>query len=291
LTSIDYSLPVASAQVKSCLLLAGLAADGPVRLHEPGPSRDHTERMLSYMGAQIKTTRDQDGPGSSVTLLPISASPRPLHLQLPGDFSSAAFLIVAALIAPGSQIVLENVGLNPTRTGLLDVLNEMGADIQIIQVREQAGEPCGDLRVRHSQLQAGRVSGERVVRMIDEFPAFAVAACYAEGSSLVCDASELRLKESDRIGALAQELRRLGIEIQEAADGFTISGRREVSGGKVSPHKDHRLAMALAVAGLAGKGPIQVQEAEIIAESYPEFTQVLIELGADIRLEEASHAG
>ncbi len=289
LRAIEYSLPVASAQVKSCLLLAGLAADGPLHLHEPGPSRDHTERMLSHMGAQIKTTRDQGGPGSTVTLLPLSVSLRPLHLQLPGDFSSAAFLIVAALITPGSQITLENVGLNPTRTGLLDVLKEMGADIRIIQVREQAGEPCGDLLVRHSRLRAGRVSGERVVRMIDEFPAFAVAACQAEGTSQVCDAAELRVKESDRIAALAQELRALEIEIQEAADGFTIRGGKGISCGSVSPHKDHRLAMALAIAGLAGRQPLQVQGAEIIAESFPEFSQVLTELGADLRVEDESH--
>ena len=292
LRPLDYSLPVASAQVKSCLLLAALAASGPTTLTEPGPSRDHTERLLSGMGVKVNShwslvTGDQasvgGGRASVVELIPLSPlALAPLCLELPGDISAAAFLIVAALITPGSQIVLRGVGLNPTRSGLLDALQAMGAEIQISNRSQRHGEACGDLMVRASRLHGVQVGGDLVVRMIDEFPAFAVAAAYAQGETVVCQAEELRLKESDRISALCQELRKLGVQVSEAPDGFTVQGGQPPHGAVVDPHGDHRLAMALAVAGLAAQEPVEVQGAGIIQESFPDFAAVLARLGAEV---------
>jgi 3-phosphoshikimate 1-carboxyvinyltransferase len=205
---------------------------------------------------------------------------KPLKLSLPGDFSSAAFLIVAALITPGSDITIRDVGLNATRTGLLDVLLSMGASIQIVAQPTRSGEPVGDLKIRHSSLNGVDVSGEQVVRMIDEFPIFAIAAAYADGVSTVRDAGELRLKESDRITALCTELQRLGANVEEVQDGFTVHGLGTLQGGMVDPHGDHRLAMSMAVAGLASEKPITIQNAAIINESFPEFNEVLANLGA-----------
>jgi 3-phosphoshikimate 1-carboxyvinyltransferase len=204
-------------------------------------------------------------------------------MTLPGDMSAAAFLIVAALITPGSEVRLCNVGLNPTRTGLLEALGQMGAQIEINPKGEQAGEPTGDLVVRHSTLQATTVSGPMVVQMIDEFPAFALAAAFARGETIVSEAEELRFKESDRISVLVAELNKLGVQASENQDGFTIRGGRLPSAGQVEAHGDHRLAMALALAGLAGQGPVAVSGAHIIAESFPEFPTVLRKLGADIQ--------
>jgi 3-phosphoshikimate 1-carboxyvinyltransferase len=275
LRAMEYTLPVASAQVKSCLLLAALAAEGPVTLREPGPSRDHTERMLRAMGARVES-----GAGNVVTLLPPVAPLRPLRLRLAGDLSSAAFLVVAALITPGSEVTIRDVGLNPTRTGILDALRAMGADIRSVNPREWSGEPVGDLIVRHSVLRATRVSGDLVVRMIDEFPIFAVAAALAEGATEVREAEELRHKESDRIQALAQELRVLGVGIEPLPDGFRIVGG-PVSGGLVNPHGDHRIAMSCAVAGLVARRPVTVEGAEILHESFPAFRETLSALGAE----------
>jgi len=282
LRSLDYKLPVASAQVKSCLLLAGLAAGGVTRLHEPGPSRDHTERMLSEMGVRISSLVNEGEYPYSVELLPPAAQKlSPLQAAIPGDFSSAAFLIAAALFVPGSELTLNGVGLNPTRTGLLEALKAMGADIQICKTGHQAGEPLGDLKVRYSRLIGGTVSGQLVVRMIDEFPVFAVAAAYAHGPTRICQASELRHKESDRIAALVLELNKLGVKAEESLDGFTVYGRGAVNGGTVDPHKDHRLAMALAVAGLASQEPVAVQNAtSLIGESFPGFIATLRSLNA-----------
>jgi 3-phosphoshikimate 1-carboxyvinyltransferase len=290
---IDYTLPVASAQVKSCLLLAALAADGPTALREPGPSRDHTERMLRSMGVSITSEQlsvdnsKAENPGNTLYITrivpPREGALRPLRLTLPGDISSAAFLIVAALVTPGSEITLRDVGLNLSRTGLLDALRAMGADLQIVTQNERDGEPVGDLRVRHSRLHATRVNGSLVVRMIDEFPAFAVAAAYARGTTLVSEADELHHKESDRISALCQELCSLGVQSSETPDGFIIQGGQALQGGTVQPHGDHRLAMSLAVAGLAAQAPVTVEGAEIISESFPEFVMTLQNLGADLR--------
>ena len=287
LRSLDFTLPVASAQVKSCLLLAALAAEGETILKEPGPSRDHTERMLRAMGAAVNSY-PVSIPGEQVDRIETRFLPPdplkldPLNLVLPGDFSSAAFLIVAAIITPGSQININGVGLNPTRTGLLDALQSMGADITITNQYESCGEPLGDLQVRHGPLRGITVSGSMVVRMIDEFPVFAVAAANAMGQSVVTQAKELRHKESDRIDDLCRELRCLGVDLEEAADGFTINGGEVLHGGQVISHGDHRLAMALAVAGLAAKGPVEVEQAGILTESFPQFIKTLQSLGAEI---------
>lgn len=279
LRALDYHLPVASAQVKSCLLLAALAADGSTVLSEPGPSRDHTERMLKWMGVEVVS-----GNGFVTRLTPPSPLRlKPLELILPGDISAAAFLIVAALIVPGSDITIHSVGLNPTRTGLLDVLLDMRANLEIIPYPDQAGEPVGDVIVRGSELTGVEVNGSRVVRMIDEFPAFAIAAAYATGITVVKDAQELRYKESDRIAALCQELRRLGIAASETPDGFIIQGGLPVTGGVVSAHGDHRLAMALSLAGLIAQAPVSVTGAEMLDESFPGFIGALHQLGADIQ--------
>lgn len=309
LHSITYAMPVASAQVKSCILLAALAAGGPTTVTEPGPSRDHTERMLGAMGVTV--TNRQPGDDSPAwgevddtwaTRLVPSHPLRltPLHLTLPGDQSAAAFLMVAALVTPGSQVRLRGVGMNPTRTGLLDTLQAMGGDIQVEVTEEQGGEPVGDILVRHSTLHGVEVSGDLVVRMIDEFPVFAVAAAYAEGTTLVRDAQELRHKESDRISVLGNELRRLDIDFCETPDGFIIQGGKPVGGlggfgespaggGADFPvghsNGDHRIAMSLAVAGLAAAGPVGVAGAGMIHESFPGFVQTLQALGADLTLQ------
>jgi 3-phosphoshikimate 1-carboxyvinyltransferase len=292
LRAIDHTLPVASAQVKSCLLLAALAAEGTTTLREPGPSRDHTERMLRSMGVNVTsdqafTTGDVDlqVPKTEYITRLTSPSPvalAPLEMYLPADFSSAAFLIVAALISPGSEIVLRGVGLNPTRTGLLEVLVEMGADIQVYNQDERGGEPVGDLRICNSQLVGTQICGDRVVRMIDEFPAFAAAAAYAEGESEVSQAEELRHKESDRISALCAGLRALGISARERRDGFTLSGEHAPRGGIVDAGGDHRLGMAFAIAGLAAREPVTIEGAQVIAESFPAFTRTLTQLGARV---------
>jgi 3-phosphoshikimate 1-carboxyvinyltransferase len=291
LRGITCALDVASAQVKSCILLAALSASGQTTVSEPGPSRDHTERMLRAMGVSVDShARGQ--PFVTRLVPPDDGRLRPLHMRLPCDMSAAAFLIVAALITPGSEITLRGVGLNPTRTGLIEALAEMGGDVQSLQTGDQGGEPVGDVTVRHSRLHAIEVYGERVVRMIDEFPVFAVAAAYAEGRTLVRDAQELRLKESDRIGLLGRELSGLGVTFDETPDGFAIEGRGEVRGGAGEAHGDHRLAMSLAVAGLAARQPTRVAGAEIVAESFPDFAHTLQGLGADIRVQsEAEQPG
>ena len=264
LRAVDYTLPVASAQVKSCVILAALAADACSIIREPGPSRDHTERMLSAMGADI-----QWSPGV-VEICPLISALKPLHIALAGDISSAAFLLVAAAIVPGSSICIREVGLNPTRTGILDVLSAMGALITIDNERRVAGEPVGDIHLVSSELKAITVSGDLVVRMIDEFPAFAIAACYAEGVTVVRDARELRFKETDRIAVLCGELQKLGVQLEMYDDGFAIHGRT-LRGGIGDGAGDHRIAMSLAIAGLASPEPVIVQHAEILNESFPDF--------------------
>lgn len=283
LHGMEYTMPAASAQVKSCLLLAGLAASDPVILHEPGPSRDHTERMLANMGCQIEVKAGEGGP--TVVLQPAQSDLVPLQMRLPGDISSGSFLIAAALITPESEICLRHVGTNPTRSGILDALRAMGAEIVVEEKGEQAGEPYGDITIRSSKLLGTEVGGELVVRMIDEFPIFAVAACFAQGRTVVKEAGELRYKESDRISALCRELRILGAQVDETADGFIIYGPCKLQGGMVDPHGDHRLAMALGTAGLAAQGPVSIQNAEITHESFPEFWKMLRGLGAQIDME------
>lgn len=276
LRAADHILPVASAQVKSCLILAALAADGVTTVREPGPSRDHTERMLSAMGAGIRSDNH------TVSVDPLARPLAPLNLTLPGDISSAAFLLVAAALVPGSSVLIRDVGLNPTRTGILEVLQAMGARVTVMNRSLAAGEPIGDIRLTAAPLKAIRVSGDTVVRMIDEFPIFAIAACFATGVTDVCDAEELRYKETDRIGVLCGELAKLGARIEERKDGFRIHGGT-LKGGACEAHGDHRLAMSLALAGLAAPSPVTVHHAEILNESFPDFVSQLRRLGATVR--------
>jgi 3-phosphoshikimate 1-carboxyvinyltransferase len=275
LSGISYTLPVASAQVKSAVLLAGLNAEGATTVIQPGPARDHTERMLRAMGADL--TLD----GDTATLRP-GAPLAALDLSVPGDLSSAAFVIVAACLIAGSDVHLEGVGLNPTRTGLLDVLRRMGADIQIEETGEETGEPVGELVVRASRLHGALVQGDEVVRTIDEFPILAVAATQAEGVTEVRDAAELRIKEVDRIALLAAELRKLGAQTEERPDGFVIEGPARLKGAAVDGHGDHRLAMALAVAGLIAEGQTSIDNADAIGDSFPGFARTFTQLGADL---------
>ena len=273
LQGITYDMPIASAQVKSAILLAGLNADSPTTVLQPGPARDHTERMLRSMGARL------DENGNELTIHPC-AELSPLDIQVPGDVSSAAFLLVAGLLAPGSQLTIRGVNLNPTRTGLLDVLGEMGADTRLANVGEQAGEPIGDILVRHSALKGIQIGGETVVRMIDEFPILMVAALQAEGETIVRDARELRVKETDRIAVMAGELRKLGAVIEEREDGFRIVGPQVLSGGQVDGHDDHRIAMSLTVAGLSSAEGAIVTDAACADDSFPGFAATLQKLGA-----------
>ncbi|MCP4166625.1 MAG: 3-phosphoshikimate 1-carboxyvinyltransferase [Chloroflexi bacterium] len=271
---VDYTLPVASAQVKSCLLIAGLFADGLTVVREPGPARDHTERMLLAMGAPIVRH------GSIITSEKPQDPLQPLEITVPGDFSSAAFLLAAAAMAPGHQVSITSVGVNPTRRGLLDVLVEMGADITMDHWGESVGEPTGDLHVRSSQLKATIIGGKDIVTLIDELPIFAVVATQAHGSTIVEDAAELRVKETDRIATTVSELRKMGADIEERADGFIVHGPTPLHGARVDSFGDHRLAMALAIAGLIADGATVVQDSDCISDSFPGFEMILERLGA-----------
>lgn len=276
LTGAHYDMPVASGQVKSALLLAGLYADSPTTVTQPGPARDHTERMLRAMGVRID---QEDEAGNCLTLCP-GGRLEPLDITVPGDPSSAAFPLVAALLAPGSDLTITGVDLNPTRTGLLDALAEMGADFAISNRSTQAGEPVGDIQVKSSALRGVDIGGETVVRMIDEFPILMVAATQAEGETIVRDARELRVKETDRIAVMTAELRKLGAVIEEREDGFRIAGPQRLSGGQVDGHDDHRIAMSLTIAGLiAAEGAI-VTDAACAADSFPGFAETLAGCGA-----------
>jgi 3-phosphoshikimate 1-carboxyvinyltransferase len=289
LHSLDYAMPIASAQVKSTLLLAALAADGPCIIHEPGPTRDHTELLLGSLGIRI-STHEHAGENHQV-LRTISLSPPgslslpPISMTVPGDISSAAFLIVGASIAEGSDIQILHTGINPTRTGLIDALRRMGANITISGKRLHNGEPTGEIGVISSPLSGIQVNGPLVVRMIDEFPAFTTAAVFARGQTFVSDAEELRHKESDRITSLVDEFRILGAHIDENRDGYVIDGGDPLKGGIVKAHGDHRLAMALSIAGLAAAGPVTIQGAEIISESFPGFFEALQQLRATVIVE------
>jgi 3-phosphoshikimate 1-carboxyvinyltransferase len=275
LFGIEYTLPVASAQVKSALLLAGLYADSPTTLHVPGPARDHTERMLLAMGAELEASNGDVEIRPGIELWP-------LNVVVPGDFSSAAFLIAAASMLPGSEISIEGVGVNPTRTGLLDVLQEMGADVVLHNERMASGEPVADLDVCTSELRGIEVGGNTVVRMIDEFPVLAVLATQAQGETIVRDAGELRVKETDRIATAVGELRRLGAEIEPRPDGFVVHGPTPLAGSAVHSHGDHRLAMALVVAGLIAAPETLVQDVDCIADSFPGFVPTVARLGGQV---------
>lgn len=269
----QHQLPVASAQVKSALLLAGLHADGQVTVAEPETSRDHTERMLSRFGARV------DREGYRVTISP-GTELKGQPVQVPGDFSSAAFFLPLGCLLPDSDLTIRRVGVNPTRTGFLDVLREMGADVRVNDPADE-GEPTATLRASASRLIGVRVGGALIPRLIDELPALAVAAALAQGVTEVRDARELRIKESDRIFTLATELAKLGVRIEEREDGFLIRGGSSLTGARVRSHGDHRVAMALIVAGLLASGQTVVEDTACIATSFPEFIPTLQALMGD----------
>jgi 3-phosphoshikimate 1-carboxyvinyltransferase len=265
-TPLTYELPVASAQVKSAVLLAGLCADGPVAVVEPTPSRDHSERMLQSFGARVDVT------GRTVTLVPGELSAT--RVRVPGDISSAAFILAAGLIVPGASVVVTNVGVNPTRTGLLDVLDAMGAKVEWSDVTSDP-EPTARLAVRATTLAGASVDGAIVPRMIDEFPVLAVLAALADGVTDVRGAAELRVKESDRIAAIGRELGKMGVTVEDRPDGFRIEGPQRLRGARVASGGDHRMAMALAVAGLVAEGTTVIDDIACIATSFPGFVATL----------------
>jgi len=270
LRSIYYHSPVASAQVKSAVLLAGLFADGETAVLEPEKSRDHTERMLSAFGARVETQGREVRVQSSPEL-------RGRLVRVPGDISSAAFFLVAASIVPGSDLLLRNVGVNPTRTGVLEALQEMGADLVCLNGREESGEPVADIRVRHATLRGIEIGGALIPRLIDELPVLAVAAAFAEGTTIVREAAELRVKESDRIAVMTEELGKLGADITALPDGFVVCGGKKLTGGRVSSRGDHRIAMSLCVAALAASSPVTLDDPDCMAVSYPGFLKTLLQ--------------
>ncbi|OGW49777.1 MAG: 3-phosphoshikimate 1-carboxyvinyltransferase [Nitrospirae bacterium GWC2_57_9] len=267
--AIDFNGPVASAQVKSALLLAGLYADGVTTVQEPSKSRDHTERMFSFFGVDIRVE------GTKVSVKGRQALRPKGVVEIPADISSAAFFMVAACIVPGSDLLIRNVGVNPTRTGVIDVLSAMGADIALESRREQAGEPVADIRVRYRKLRATEVSGEVIPRAIDEIPVLSVAAAFAEGTTVIRDAAELRVKESDRIATMAAELAKTGVLVRELPDGMEITGRDRLKGAVCESHGDHRIAMSMAIAGLAADNETVIRDAAWIDTSFPGFERLL----------------
>jgi len=273
LKGIDYISPIASAQVKSCVLAAGLNAEGITSFTEPCKSRNHTELMFKFMGADIKED------GNKIIIK--NSMLHPADITVCGDISSAAFFITAALIVPNSDITIKNTGINETRSGILDVYKKMGADIEILNERTVSGEKTADLRVKYSKLKGTVIEGSIIPRLIDEIPAIAAAAALAEGGTVIKDAQDLRNKESDRINAMALGLSSLGADIQETADGLIIQGKKELEGGcKCSSFHDHRIAMSLYTAGLACKKPIQINEFEWVNISFPEFLELFSKITA-----------
>jgi len=274
LQPIEYRSPVASAQVKSALLLAGMQIEGTTTVYEPHLSRDHSERMLRYFGADIVSF---DG-GASVT--------GRVRLQgrdvvVPGDISSAAFYLVAGLIVPGSELLLKNVGINPTRNGIIEILQQMGGSIEMVNERELCGEPVADLLVKSSDLHGIEIGGELIPRAIDEFPVVSVAAVFASGTTTIRDAQELRVKETDRIAAMCQALGGLGADIEPLEDGMRISGGKPLQGGAIDSCGDHRIAMSMAVAALAAQGSVTISDTCCTETSFPGFWELLTSIRVD----------
>lgn len=271
LHGIDYVSPIASAQVKSCVLLAGLKAGGITTFSEPYLSRNHTELLLKYMGAEI------DSVGTCVKIRKSALQPK--NIEICGDISSAAFFIAAGLIVPDSDIILKDVGLNCTRTGILDVAKSMGGDVEILDKQTVSGEVKGDIRIRYSKLRGCVIEKDLIPRLIDELPIIAVMASLAEGQTIVKDAQDLRNKESDRIAAVVSELRKLGADINETPDGFVINGKKSLKGGaQVKSYHDHRLAMSLYVAGLVCDEAVAIDDFEWVSISFPNFEFLLSKL-------------
>ncbi|HIY38841.1 MAG TPA: 3-phosphoshikimate 1-carboxyvinyltransferase, partial [Candidatus Agathobaculum merdigallinarum] len=264
-------LPVASAQLKSAILLAGLYAEGQTTVIEPAPSRDHTERMFRALGVEVETH------GNTITLDP-PEDLRAVDIAVPGDISSAAFFLVAGAIVPDSELTIRNVGVNPTRTGILDVLRDMGADISISNFRDNA-EPVCDLTVKHSALRGVEIGGSIIPRLIDELPVIAVAAAFAEGETVIRDAQELKVKESNRIAAMVNELTRAGVDAEETEDGMIIRGGKTPRAASFETYGDHRIAMSLAVLALAAEGASRINDPDVVAISYPDFFDTLTQLG------------
>ena len=265
LRGIDFVMPVPSAQVKSAVLLAGLYADGETIIDQPQESRDHTERMLTQMGANIKQER------KCIIISAQKPALIPLKMNIPGDLSSAAYWLVAAAIHPNAALEMLNCSMNPTRTGIIEVLQAMGANLKTTKQRLEGNEPVADLYIESSRLNAIDIDSEIMPRLIDEIPVIAVAACYAHGKTTIRGAGELRIKESDRIKTTVQELKRLGADIEELSDGMVINGGKQLYGATVKSYNDHRLALSLAVAGLAAKGETLIQGAHSAEVSYPGF--------------------
>lgn len=271
LHGIEYTLPVASAQLKSAILLAGLYADTPTTVIEPAPSRDHTERMLRALGCQVETE------GCRITLYP----PEKLtacDITVPADISSAAFFLVAGAIVPGSEFTIRNVGVNPTRDGVIEVLQNMGADLTLENLRDD-GEPICDITVRASGLHGTEISGDIIPRLIDELPVLAVAAACAAGTTIIRDAAELKVKESNRIAAMVTELTRAGADVQETEDGMIIHGGKPLSGASFDTYHDHRIAMSMAVCALVCAGESEIKDTDVVSISYPNFFDTLHQLG------------
>ncbi|HET9883369.1 MAG TPA: 3-phosphoshikimate 1-carboxyvinyltransferase [Candidatus Binatia bacterium] len=271
LKGIEYSMPIASAQVKSAILLAGLQAEGVTIIEEPQNSRNHTELMIKGFGGEVRL----DGRHVSVQ------GGQTLHgkdVRIPGDISSAAFFLVAAALRPASQIVVRRVGVNPTRDGVIEILRRMGAEIELLNATIETGEPVGDLKVTGRRLKGVEIGAELVTRTIDEYPILAIAAALAEGDTVISGVKELRFKESDRISAMSEGLRRLGVDVEEREDGLTIRGRETLQGNKVRSFGDHRIAMSLAIAGLCAEGGVEIDDAQCVAISFPTFFDLLDEI-------------
>lgn len=265
---IDYKTQIASAQVKSCILLAGLNTYGETKVTEPYVSRNHTEKMLEYLGADIVVD------GNKVKIKKSKLEPK--EISVCGDISSAAFFLVAGAIVPNSDIILKNVGLNPTRTGIIDVMQQMGADIEILNYETVSNEEVGDIRIKTSDLKAVTIEGEIIPRLIDELPVIAVLASQADGQTVVKNAGDLRNKESDRIKCLVSELLKIGVDIEETEDGFIVNGKTALTGGcNVMCYHDHRLAMSLYVAGLICQNPVCIEEFQWVDISFPEFLPLM----------------
>jgi 3-phosphoshikimate 1-carboxyvinyltransferase len=273
LKGVNYNSPVSSAQIKSSLMLAGLYAEGETTVSEPSLSRDHSERMFRHFGASLKVNDNgvKVRGGFELTAQAVT---------VPGDISSAAFFMVAALITPNSELLIKNVGVNPSRTGVIDILKAMGGNIELLDEREVSGEPVADILVRSSRLKGIMISGTVVPRAIDEFPAVCVAASRAEGLTTIRDAKELRVKETDRITAMAVNLRRLGIDVVETEDGMDITGSEQLLGGTVDSSGDHRIAMSMSVAALVASAPITVTDIGCVATSFPTFFPLLEKVAA-----------
>lgn len=268
LKPITYNSPVASAQVKSAILLAGLYCNGQTTVIEPGKSRDHTERMLKACGADIIVN------GLEVS---IRGAERlsPFDMTVPGDLSSAAFFIVAGLIIPESELLIRNVGINPSRTGIIEILRAMNADIRLQNKREVSGEPVADIYVRHSQLNGTDIDGEMLLKAIDEFPILCVAAAKARGNTKISGAQELRVKESDRIASMAAELKKMDVMVEEFEDGLTIEGREDLKPARTASYGDHRIAMSMIIAGLTARGETVVSDTDCVNTSFPGFMELI----------------